>query len=174
MSRSVRFAAASPKSAYAAFLSVFLLFVPGAFADLTKLPTPYGPSWGAVAPKHVISLEFDTSSAKKNGETLRLTVLGLQPGDRLEVGAGTWVIDKLFSVGLTGSANAPIWIVAKPGTRPVITRSDNGQNVINIGSPPNGPARFVALQGFEITGGSVGLRIESDRTSGSTSVTFTT
>ncbi|TDJ67022.1 MAG: right-handed parallel beta-helix repeat-containing protein [Planctomycetota bacterium] len=118
----------------------------------------YFPPWHDVQPTSVISFDYDPGqSSTENGADLRSMIGTLQPGDRLEVGAGTWTIDSLFNIQLTGTAQAPIWIVARDGATPVITRSNASQNTINIGQ--GNPCRYVCLRGFEITSGSIAIRM---------------
>jgi hypothetical protein len=145
-----------------AVLASFALLAPAALAQSNDLPTAYAPSWANAVPKRVIRLEYDVhDNTIENGERLRQTIEALVPGDRLEVGAGTWTTKKFFNVSLQGTATDPIWIVAVPGTRPVLTRPDTVTNVMNIGMPNDPPARYLALRGFELTGGSYGLRLGS-------------
>ncbi len=152
----------SRTAAFARACFVSTILCAAANADVSELPTPYGPSWSQATPKKVLAIEFDpTQSADQNGELLRKKLLTLVPGDRLEIGAGTWSVKKLFIVSLKGTQSDPIWIVAKRGTRPVITRPDPFQNVMNVGTLSSGPTEFVAFRGLEITGGSIGLRLDA-------------
>ena len=96
-------------------------------------------------------------SDAQNGANLAAVMQSLQPGERLEIGTGTYSIASFFDLSLRGTAAAPIWIVAQDGATPVITRPDANQNTVNLGS--NGPCEFVALRGLEITGGSIALRL---------------
>ncbi|MCB9897015.1 MAG: right-handed parallel beta-helix repeat-containing protein [Planctomycetes bacterium] len=117
----------------------------------------FAPDWADVEPLDVIALDYDPElSETGNGARLKTAVGALQPGDRLEVGAGTWSIASKWEIAKAGTAQAPIFVVAADGARPVITRPDASQNVINVGS--GGPARYLCLRGFEITGGSAGVR----------------
>ena len=81
----------------------------------------------------------------------------LLPGQRLEIDAGTYVINDLFSIDRQGTAAAPIWIAARPGAVVTITRGDARQNVVNLGV--FSPARFVVLEGLDIRGGSTGIKL---------------
>ena len=118
----------------------------------------YEPPWADVAPTNTIVLDYDpVLSQTENGAILRTTVLGLGPGDRLEVGGGTWSIVPKFSPAMVGTAEAPIWVVAKDGETPVITRPDASQNVMN----PD--VRYVAFRGLEFTGGSAGIKINDSQ-----------
>ena len=113
------------------------------------------PPWAKVPPTQVLSIELDTVlSAEANGQLLAARIAGLAPGDRLEVGAGTWSMPTPFSVDLIGSAGAPIWIAAAPGTRPTLTRADATDAVVHVGA--GGGARYVALTGLELVGGGRG------------------
>ncbi len=81
----------------------------------------------------------------------------LAPGDRLEIAAGTYRVDRLWDIRASGTAEAPVWIVAAEGAQVVITRSDDRQNVVNVAQ--GGPVSYLCLRGLEITGGSHGLRL---------------
>ena len=118
----------------------------------------FDPSWSTAIPTHTIQHLYDGSkTSSQNGAALKAAIQSLAPGTRLEVGAGTYAIDSFFTINLVGSAAAPIWIAAMAGAKPVLTRSDAAQNTVNLGS--GGAARYVALQGFEITGGDTALRL---------------
>lgn len=118
----------------------------------------HAPSWSTAEPTQVLSLDFDAGqSAEQNGAVLKSTVAGLQPGQRLELGSGTWSVDSFFSIDLAGTPSAPIWIAAKPGATPVITRPDTSQNALNIGA--NATASHLVLEGLEVTGGDTGIKI---------------
>ncbi len=129
-------------------------------AQSTELPTPYGPDWADAVPKRVIRLEHDPAeSDQENGEILRLAIRSLVAGDRLEIGAGTWSVRKYFNASLQGTRDDPIFVVAAPGARPVITRPDPFTSVIHIGMPNEPSADFLAIRGLEITGGAMGMRL---------------
>jgi hypothetical protein len=116
------------------------------------------PPWSQVPPAQTKSYTYNASkSSQENGAALEALIEGLAPGTRLEVGAGTYTINGLFQIDLAGTALLPIWIAAKPGTVPVLTRSNAGENTVNVGK--TSPARYVALQGFEITGGDTAVRL---------------
>ncbi len=116
-------------------------------------PSLFFPPWADVAPLDVITLDHDPGlSDTENGALLRSAVLALQPGDRLEVGGGTWSIASKFSPAADGTALAPIWVVAQDGETPVITRPDGNQNVMN----PEGD--YTCFRGLEFTGGSAGIK----------------
>lgn len=118
----------------------------------------YAPPWSVAEPTAVLSLAWDANlSATQNGAALKSAALALQPGQRLELSSGTWSVDSFFSLDLAGTAQAPIWIVAAPGATPVITRPNASQNALNIGA--NSEARYLVLQGLEITGGDTGIKI---------------
>lgn len=111
----------------------------------------YDPGWAAVIPKRVIQ------HAESNGTALVKAVEALEPGDRLEIAAGTYSIPQMWDVRVSGTAEAPIWIVAAEGARVVITRPDEKQNIINIGQA--GAVSHLCLRGIEFTGGSHGMRL---------------
>ena len=126
-----------------------LLLAP--LAALHAADTRYAPDWANIAPKRVIK----HSNTQK--DTLANAVSGLQPGDQLVIAAGTYSIERTWHVEVSGTAEAPIWIVAEEGAQVVLTRPDAKQNVLNIGN--NKPVQHLCLRGVEITGGSHGLRI---------------
>ena len=116
------------------------------------------PPWAQVAPAQTLSFKYNASkTSQQNGAELEMVIENLTPGTRLEVGAGSYTIDGLFQIDLTGTALSPIWIVAAPGAVPVLTRSNSSQNTVNIGKTT--PARYVTLQGFEIAGGDTAVRL---------------
>lgn len=126
------------------------------------VPSQHDPAWASIEPTTVIALDRDPAlSDQQNGALLKSKVLALQPGQRLVVGGGTWSVDSYFAVGLKGTAEAPISIVAKEGEVPVLTRPDAAQNLINIGGTTLDGAQFLCLRGFELTGGSAGVRLYS-------------
>ena len=122
-------------------------------------PGPFDPPWAAVAPLSVIPFNYNQGlTAAQNGANLAVAIAALIPGDRLELSSGTYTLNPFFSIDLTGTALAPIWIAAQTGETPVLTRDDALQNVVNIGSGP--AARYLALEGIEVTGGASGISIE--------------
>jgi len=124
--------------------------------------TSYYPSWHDIEPLRTLQFEADPNKTDvENGLALAGYIEGLKPGDRFVVGTGVYSIDRYFSINLAGTAEAPIWIVAKEGTRPVITRPNESQNVVNFGK--QGPARYLCFRGFEVTGGSYALRLHDCR-----------
>ncbi|MCC6406373.1 MAG: right-handed parallel beta-helix repeat-containing protein [Planctomycetes bacterium] len=120
----------------------------------------YDPSWGSVSSLTTRTLDYDSGLTQvQNGAALKAAILGLQPGERLEVGAGTYSVNSYFGLDLQGTAQAPIFIVAKAGETPILTRLDANQNALNVGVSML--TKFVCLRGFEITGGSAGVRLYS-------------
>ncbi|MCK6446966.1 MAG: right-handed parallel beta-helix repeat-containing protein [Planctomycetes bacterium] len=118
----------------------------------------YDPSWGSIASATTRTLDYDSGlTAVQNGAALKAAMQSLGPGERLEVGSGTYSVNSYFALDLQGTAQAPIFIVAKSGETPVLTRPDASQNVLNVGV--SSTTKFVCLQGFEVTGGSMGLRL---------------
>ncbi len=123
-------------------------------------PSPFDPPWADVAPTTVIGFEHDDSlSNAQNGELLRQTILGLSPGDRLEIGDGTYSISNHFTAPLVGTSTAPIFVVAAEGASPRITRPNAYENVMNVGTTTPGSAQYLAFRGLEFEGGSMGIRI---------------
>ncbi|MCC6553092.1 MAG: right-handed parallel beta-helix repeat-containing protein [Polyangiaceae bacterium] len=86
------------------------------------------------------------------------SVAALQPGDELVLRGGTYNLTSLFTIGVSGTAGAPIVIRAKDGEVPVITRPDAGQNTINVANN-----EYVVLRGLEVVGGSHGIRLDHAR-----------
>ena len=111
----------------------------------------YSPAWANIAPQRVIK------HAGPDGDSLVKAVAALQPGDQLVIAAGTYSVDRLWDIGVSGTVEAPIWIVAEEGAQVILTRPDDKQNVLNIGQ--GGDVRYLCLRGVEITGGSHGLRL---------------
>ena len=122
-----------------------------AVATLGAADDRYAPEWADIAPKRVIRF------SAPDGEALAKAIAGLMPGDQLVVSAGTYSVNKFWDIQVSGTAEAPIWIVADEGARVVLTRPDAKQNVLNIGQ--GGPVQHLCLRGVEITGGSHGLRL---------------
>ena len=123
-----------------------LLFIP-----LFVHSATYQPEWAAIAPKRVIP------HAGGDGAALVKAVEALQPGDKLEIAAGTYSVERMWDVRVSGTREAPIWITAAEGAAVIITRPDAKQNLINIGQ--GGPVAFLCLRGLEFTGGSHGMRL---------------
>ena len=111
----------------------------------------YQPDWAAITPQRVIP------HAGGDGAALVKAVEALQPGDKLEIAAGTYSVERMWDVRVSGTREAPIWITAAEGATVIITRPDAKQNVINIGQ--GSPVAFVCLRGLEFTGGSHGMRL---------------
>ncbi|MFK7930607.1 MAG: right-handed parallel beta-helix repeat-containing protein, partial [Myxococcota bacterium] len=159
-SMTVRIAASWLRRSLAAALSALTLATGSPLAAAPQ-SSPYDPTWAGAPVGNTIHHQYnDQASAQQNGAALKAAVQQLQRGDQLVVAGGTYSVASLFAVSLTGTANAPIRIEAAPGETPRLTRPDASQNVINLGPPNSGPARFLLLRGFEITGGSVGIRVE--------------
>jgi len=129
------------------FLSLLLVSA----AALHAADTRYSPDWANIAPKRVIK-HTDTQN-----DTLAKAVSALQPGDKLVIAPGTYSVERMWDFGVSGRAEAPIWIVAEEGAQVVLTRPDDKQSVVNIGQ--NSPVHHLCLRGVEITGGSHGLRL---------------
>jgi hypothetical protein len=113
--------------------------------------TSYAPEWASIAPKRVIK------HSNTRNDTLTNAVSALQPGDQLVIAAGTYSVERTWHIEVSGTADAPIWIVAEEGARVILTRPDDKQNVLNIGQAS--PVHRLCLRGVEITGGSHGLRL---------------
>jgi hypothetical protein len=83
------------------------------------------------------------------GQSFEAAAESLLPGDTLIVNAGTYSDTGRISIGVKGSAAAPVLIRAADGARPVITRPAGAavQNTINIEG-----ATYLAIRGLEIVG----------------------
>ena len=111
----------------------------------------YQPDWAAITPQRVIP------HAGGDGEALVKAVEALKPGDKLEIAAGTYSVERMWDLSISGTREAPIWITAAEGATVIVTRPDAKQNVLNIGQ--GSPVAFVCLRGLEFTGGSHGMRL---------------
>jgi hypothetical protein len=120
------------------------------------------PAWADAPAQQVLVQSYDPGlSSAQNGALLEARMEGLTAGQELRVGAGTWTVNALLDLRLAGTAAKPIRIVAQAGAKPVLTRGDTQQNTVNVGA--GGPARYLLLRGFEITGGDIALRIGDAR-----------
>lgn len=118
----------------------------------------YDPSWAAIAPLRTLALTPPAESDPlENGSALVKAVADLLPGDCLEIGTGTYSVNRLWDITVSGTATAPIWIVAAYEAQVVITRPDARQNILNVGT--SRPVSYLCLRGLEFTGGSHGLRL---------------
>ena len=115
--------------------------------------TSYFPPWENVAPTQTIDFNYDSAkSSQQNGGDLAAAILRLTAGQMLRIGPGTYSIDIWFNIVLQGTASAPIWIVPQDlANKPVLTRPNNIQNVINVGS--GSLTQYVCFRGLDITGG---------------------
>jgi len=127
-----------------------LLLILLSFTQLSR-GWSYQPEWSSVTPKRVIP------HAGGDGAALMRAVEALKPGDKLELAAGTYSVERMWDLSISGTREAPIWITAAEGATVIITRPDAKQNVINIGQ--GSPVAFVCLRGLEFTGGSHGMRL---------------
>jgi len=131
---------------------------PAEFFQVEESPSPYDPPWESIAPLRTIAFIYNASlSSDQNGANLKIAIQSLIPGDKLEIGAGTYSINSFTAVNLQGTAAAPIWIEAAPAAGVIITRPDANQNLINVGS--GAPARYLCLRRLEFVGGSHGVRL---------------
>ena len=118
----------------------------------------YEPSWAGIAPLRTMTLApRPGAGAEANGAALLKAAAALRPGDRLEIGAGTYSVVPLWDLRASGTAEAPIWIEAAKDAQVVVTRPNAKQNVLNIGQ--GGPVQFLCVRGIEFTGGGHGVRL---------------
>lgn len=131
---------------------------PSGFYRVRETPSPYDPPWSTVMPLRTILFSYNAGlTSAQNGANLTTAIQALLPGDQLVVGAGTYNFASYTSIALQGTSTAPIWIVAAPDAKVVITRPDANQNIINVGA--SAPARYLCFQGLEFTGGSQGIKL---------------
>lgn len=122
-----------------------------------KAPS-YAPDWASVTPARTVQFDrLDGRTPEENGAALVRAAEKLQPGDQLVIDSGTYQVERKWDLLISGTAEAPIWIVAAKDAQVIITRPDNKQNVVNVGQ--GGPVRYLCLRGLEITGGSHGVRL---------------
>ncbi len=79
---------------------------------------------------------------------------GLQPGDEVILKAGTYSNSRVLVLSHVGTERKPIVIRAAKGASVIFRRPDARQNTFNLAG-----TQHLKLQGFEITGGSTGIRI---------------
>lgn len=118
----------------------------------------FQPTWASIKPTRVVSFASDsTASDVQNGDRLVKAIAALVPGDALRIGSGTYSVQNLWDVSISGTPTAPIWIVAETNADVVITRPDARQNVMNVGQ--RNVVQHLCFRGIEITGGSHGVRL---------------
>ncbi len=86
----------------------------------------YDPAWAAITPLRVIH------HAASDGAALVKAVAALKPGDRLELASGTYSVDRMWDIGVSGRAEAPIWIVAAKDAQVIITVYGTAGKPVNI------------------------------------------
>jgi MYXO-CTERM domain-containing protein len=92
------------------------------------------------------------------GDNVEAAIAALQPGDELVVHGGTYSNTDRFGIDVVGTEGSPIVIRAADGEHPVFTRPDAAQNLWDIDR-----AEYVTIRGFELSGGSAGIRIVAAR-----------
>lgn len=93
-----------------------------------------------------------------SGDNFEAAVENLKPGDILIVHGGIYSGSGRISITVEGTATSPVVIQAAPGEKPIITRPDANQNVINI----EGNAAYLTIRGLEITGGGDGINLSGN------------
>lgn len=128
------------------------------FFQIKENPSPYDPTWSVLLPYRTVPFAYnEAKTSEQNGADLKAAIQALVPGDKLEIGGGTYSINSYTTFNLQGTSEAPIWIVAAPDQAVTITRPDANQNIINVGA--DAPARYVCFAGIEFLGGSHGVRL---------------
>ena len=145
------------------FLLSLLMMACGNAEERTLLEAPWEigaltPEWSAVEPKRNLRIDYDYRlNEEQNGQRLVESLIGLVPGDHLEIASGHYSLARKCSLNLKGTAENPIWIVGDNSRGAVvITRPDRKQNVLNLGESSR--SEYVALRNLEITGGSTLIR----------------
>jgi hypothetical protein len=88
---------------------------------------------------------------------MRNAIDSLVPGDLLEIGSGTYTVDRFWDLKISGTAEAPIRIVAAKDAKVVIQRVDAQQNILNVGLSKQ--VQHLVFRGLEFAGGSHGIRL---------------
>lgn len=136
----------------------FLLSLAVLMAPVKTFAGSYDPAWASAEPSRVVQFAASAiADDAQNGDGLVKAIEGLVPGDRLEIGAGTYSVRRLWDLTVSGTAARPIWIVAAKDAKVIITRPDARQNVLNVGQGK--PVEYLCLRGLEFTGGSHGVRL---------------
>ena len=75
-------------------LNLFALLIALPMAD--ALAESYDPVWAMIQPKRTMRVVAESgASDTSNGERLRKAMEALEPGDQLEIGTGTYNVDRL-------------------------------------------------------------------------------
>ncbi|MEZ5992545.1 MAG: right-handed parallel beta-helix repeat-containing protein [Planctomycetota bacterium] len=124
-----------------------------ATAQVSATPTqpassPYDPSWANVTPTNTVSF---TGTASQ----LEAAMNALNPGDKMEIAAGTYNVSSKFNLDVQGTAAAPIWITPASGASVLINMTAT-QNIMNVGETSQ--TRYLCIRGIEFTGTSHGIR----------------
>jgi hypothetical protein len=83
----------------------------GIFCSLVVLLTQaktltgsYDPSWASVQPNRILkAIALPNANERQNGEALVKAIEGLVPGDRLEIGTGTYSVNRLWDLSVSRS-----------------------------------------------------------------------
>ena len=74
----------------------FITLIAAPLSSLHAADTPYSPDWASISPKRVIK-HTDSSD-----EALVKAVAALQPGDQLVIAAGTYSVERMWDIGVSG------------------------------------------------------------------------
>ncbi|MDZ4256679.1 MAG: hypothetical protein U1C71_03665, partial [archaeon] len=131
---------------------VFSAPFPLNIGDTGGASSPYFPPWSTLEPINGIAFSGST------GTELLSAINNLSPGQKLIVPGGTYQMPNPARITAQGTASQPIFVVAAAGANPVLTASGAGNDVLAIGQTGSGiTAAYLALRGFEITGGNKGI-----------------
>ena len=87
------------------------------FLALAAQAGQYEPAWADVAPQRTLPLETGADvTPTQRGAALVKAVEALVPGDCLVIASGTYSVDRMWDVRVSGTAEAPIWILSVPPT----------------------------------------------------------
>lgn len=146
---------------------------PTSAQETRALASPYSPVMYVLHPPGsvrslLVAISFVTIAlpAAAHAATIEATpaddiealINALMPGDELILHGGIYTRTDRFALTVVGTAALPIVIRAADGERPIITRPDAAQNLVDIDR-----AEYTTFRGIEFLGGSAGVRISAAR-----------